>query len=1052
MNHLIRLLHLEKIKELFIENDVDDVLKWIEAIDHRRPVVFVGSGFSRNAENPNGANIPMWDDMLKLFNGSLQKSDKGVPHFDPLHLAELYYERMGEAIFSKNILKLFPDSEVQPGKAHKALYEYDSEAIITTNNLDTLLDRGNRFVKVVEDTDLIRSKQGFERDVIYIHGHRDRPSSWAITRSQYEDIPRKKPGLLTKVRQLVIQHPFLFLGYSLVDPDFHLVYREVWRILQNNNYPGLAIFLNEPDPNEKAHWQKLGVSLVTLRKDVEAQEAFVKFLKIQPDLKRNKLDLVVAKNHLKDESAEKFLSKIDTLNSVENHVYPFKSTELSELWWYFAEHFLGKEKLRYLEHFTAMDHNKTQDDKIKEYYLGRTWRFEEKYKSRYLIRVINELLENDSIKTISVWDWLFIGLKGEVEFDHLVVDPQEIALGLIALEPKMKKFADTNTFREGVSHILKISTIYMDSELKELAFKIGEKYKINPHASFQGKAKSNQSFPKYMKQGFLSALNGEYFEARKNYLLAVEVARKSTDRRGEYLAIRSAQNCFTYEDRDDVTLHLVTDLKKRKEIIEQDSFVQEMVNEEKNAIKKSQRENYERLKGQLNYLQFGSENVRYNNIYHKNYIIVKKFEAFHVHPQIIKDILEPLVEGNVLSFKELLSYRFKYGYKTNKEFSSKIRKVDDLSLKELYSETSLTVSELYNRLETFPYLFENVERGHLDVYLQFLNRCHQKIGTSLKSFSHHHIIHQEYALAWRCLISLMDIDEARNELTNVCEKLKERDLVEFGRQLDNLPWREWLEKDAKISRTLKIPIFFVKKFSQASSLNILSIAIDTNKLSTSDIDQISEVVKSIYESILTSKDHYAKSEYIRLACKLKNPDFKKLKSLLIPFIDVEHIANETGIKKMDQFRKIESSLYVLGKVISYTGSKLVSRKEIQKFNSILLKVDTEYWKHIKRNNHLAYGRILYGYHHTEMQKKMSGRFFVMILEYVPSYIPEYLYLSRKNFNETKLLENHLMNLIGKTDYSSIESFLLCLDAILYYKISSCFDLIKQFLYYPAIHY
>jgi hypothetical protein len=47
-----------------------------------------------------------------------------------------------------------------------------------------------------------------------------RPSTVVLAFEDYRLYPAKHPGMVAKVRQLFLQHPVLFLGFSVTDPNF----------------------------------------------------------------------------------------------------------------------------------------------------------------------------------------------------------------------------------------------------------------------------------------------------------------------------------------------------------------------------------------------------------------------------------------------------------------------------------------------------------------------------------------------------------------------------------------------------------------------------------------------------------------------------------------------------------------------------------------------------------------------------------------------------------------------------------------------------------------
>ena len=161
-------------------------MTWLISNDGRLPVVVVGAGFTLNAQNKrtglpaSRAEVPLWNDMLDRFAGDLRILRGG---YDALTFAELYYEEMEPAAFNSTLLDMLKDEELAPGKAHKALFDYPAQAIVTTNLFDKLLDQNERrWVRVVQDPDLalvlaivIPSPPGSGRSICSNGGSRNAP-------------------------------------------------------------------------------------------------------------------------------------------------------------------------------------------------------------------------------------------------------------------------------------------------------------------------------------------------------------------------------------------------------------------------------------------------------------------------------------------------------------------------------------------------------------------------------------------------------------------------------------------------------------------------------------------------------------------------------------------------------------------------------------------------------------------------------------------------------------------------------------------------------------
>ncbi len=148
-------------------------------------------GYSRNARwkdsGERASNLATWGELHKRLCDDLQL-DRSA--FDAMTVADLYATRLGSGLLHNVLLALVPDENLVPADAHAALLSYDAEAIITTNHLDTLLDRDTSdWGKVVHDHDVAKfdPTRSNRRHVIYYHGHRHDFDSWVVRRTDYED-------------------------------------------------------------------------------------------------------------------------------------------------------------------------------------------------------------------------------------------------------------------------------------------------------------------------------------------------------------------------------------------------------------------------------------------------------------------------------------------------------------------------------------------------------------------------------------------------------------------------------------------------------------------------------------------------------------------------------------------------------------------------------------------------------------------------------------------------------------------------------------------------
>jgi hypothetical protein len=258
--------------ELFLEHDREEVLSWLVGSENRRVVIVVGAGFSKNAiyrqnGEPAHSAVKLWDEVTNALNADLGISGSV---YEPTVIADLYRHNF-PANYPDKMRRQVSDEKIHPGEAHKALFGTDNlAAVITTNQLDTLLDHGThehegQWTKIVKDSDFAQSKADTGTQLIYIHGHRSDDSTWVFTRSDYEDIATKKPVMMARTKQLLGQHPVLFVGFSLADPNFHALVRVTEREFGGQSAKALAIMIDRPDKSFSDYWKRRGVTIATFR-------------------------------------------------------------------------------------------------------------------------------------------------------------------------------------------------------------------------------------------------------------------------------------------------------------------------------------------------------------------------------------------------------------------------------------------------------------------------------------------------------------------------------------------------------------------------------------------------------------------------------------------------------------------------------------------------------------------------------------------------------------------------------------------------------------------
>ncbi len=212
--------------------DAETLANWVDAARDRGAVLFVGAGWTRNADpalRPYDTQVHdeplplLWGQLVAEIHSELAHDIGKDGNTDPLWLAELHRQRFGDDALMRLLRRAVPNERLSPGALHHALRAVRWRAILT-GNYDTLLEKTfepfQRVRACIDDADLVRSAERDTVELIHLHGVIDRPDTIVLALEDYRRYPQERPGMLAKVRQLFLQHPVLFVGFGVTDPNF----------------------------------------------------------------------------------------------------------------------------------------------------------------------------------------------------------------------------------------------------------------------------------------------------------------------------------------------------------------------------------------------------------------------------------------------------------------------------------------------------------------------------------------------------------------------------------------------------------------------------------------------------------------------------------------------------------------------------------------------------------------------------------------------------------------------------------------------------------------
>ena len=225
-------------------------MNWVESIEEIRKaqennqlVVFVGAGVSRNS------GLPSWGQLVNAIadtigykhsdrcttcdkqNTACQKNSCGAQQDfsqdEYLRIPEYFYQQDNSDNHKDyyDFIVRTLNSDNGPNPIDDEIFNLLPHHIITTN-YDALLEKTKNsnvplYTVVSEDSDLLSKANN--RYIIKMHGDLAFPSSMVLKESDYIDYEQDHPLISTFVRSLLINHSFLFLGYSLNDYNLNLI-------------------------------------------------------------------------------------------------------------------------------------------------------------------------------------------------------------------------------------------------------------------------------------------------------------------------------------------------------------------------------------------------------------------------------------------------------------------------------------------------------------------------------------------------------------------------------------------------------------------------------------------------------------------------------------------------------------------------------------------------------------------------------------------------------------------------------------------------------------
>lgn len=243
------------------------------------PFLFIGSGLSRRY-----IDLPDWKGLLKKFSNNtrpfeyfLSKSEGNTPKAAKL-LSKEYHQywwaQNKSTILTKEtsdamasissplkieIANYLNEIEIEPSIAsNQSEISYLKQAniggIITTN-WDMLLEHlFPDYTTYIGQDELILKNPQWIAEIYKIHGCASKPQSLVLTSNDYRIFNKKSKYLASKLMTIFMEHPIIFIGYSLSDPNITSILQSLSSCLNTEQISRLKnnlIFVNRPKQEEE---------------------------------------------------------------------------------------------------------------------------------------------------------------------------------------------------------------------------------------------------------------------------------------------------------------------------------------------------------------------------------------------------------------------------------------------------------------------------------------------------------------------------------------------------------------------------------------------------------------------------------------------------------------------------------------------------------------------------------------------------------------------------------------------------------------------------------
>lgn len=269
----------------------------VDTIVEGRCVLFAGAGFSLPVTGLS------WNGLMSRLRADLPEIPANSwEHMDPLDQAQMYVDQRGRPALEALLKHAIPDEAAmatslaqKPGAALRLRQEVASlpfPYIFTTNYdalIELLLSRARiPHTVLVDDDQVLVDYPARLRRVVKVHGDLELSDTIILSRDDYFNYRRLRPGMYRLWQSLLVSHTFLFFGFGLTDPNFRILFHDLASLMPHGPHaPRAYAFMAGEAAHRVEHWRRRGLHIIESR-DFTAQDRKIHTLaeRVQRQLRR----------------------------------------------------------------------------------------------------------------------------------------------------------------------------------------------------------------------------------------------------------------------------------------------------------------------------------------------------------------------------------------------------------------------------------------------------------------------------------------------------------------------------------------------------------------------------------------------------------------------------------------------------------------------------------------------------------------------------------------------------------------------------------------------